>query len=200
MKRLSTVLSMAIIALLIASCGGPKEAQVYPTDETSNTTRIKIEAEECEEQAMDAKEFLRGYGTGTAQDKMFARDIATANARNEIVNQIQVSASNLLTRFNQQHQAEGEEGLSRDEVGKITTAIKSVAEENLKGAKVTCSNTYMVGTSYEVHVCVELTGVDFTEKAYQAAVSSDQKLRIDFEEARFKEDFNKELEEFRKRK
>ena len=192
MKKLIPVF---MLAALLASCGSSKEVVTK-----NNDGRVKIEKEECQEKAEAASEFLRGYGIGTSADQMMARDMATAAARNEIVNQVKVSASNMFTKFNQQHSAANETGgMTREDQGKATQMIRSLAEETLTGARVICSNTYKVGTNYEIHVCVELSNVDFTEKVYNK-LSSDEKLRIDYEAEKFKEDFNKELEEYRKRK
>lgn len=196
MKTIKIVV-LAVITVVMASCGSSKKAvDVYPDKETT-PQRVKIASEECEEEAMAAKDFLRGYGVGTSQDKMFARDQATANARNEIVNQVEVCASNMIERYASQHQTSGEEGLSRDEVGRVKQMARSIAEQTLKGARIICSNTYMTEVEYEVHVCVELTGEDFATTISQK-VTNDDKLMIDYEAEKFKDDFNSELEKYRK--
>ncbi|MDB4334874.1 hypothetical protein OAA06_00800 [bacterium] len=193
------LLTVLVLTIAMASCGGSKKAaEVYPTKETS-PTRVKIEKEECEEEAMKAKEYLRGYGIGNSQDKMFARDIASTNARNEIATQVKSSVANTLKRYNQQHVTAGKNGLTRDETSKIEAAVASITEETLTGTRVICSNTYMVETNYEVHVCIELTGEDFAESIYNT-INDDQKLRIDYDAEKFKEEFNNDLEEYRKRK
>ena len=201
-KSLSLVTTIATFTLifLLASCGSAKKtSSTYPKKEEA-PQRVKVEKEECEEMSYEKSDFLRGYGVGTSADKMFARDMAAASARNEILNQVQVSASNYLTRFNQQHLASGEgPGLTREDIGKAGEDIKSIAEENLKGARIICSNTYMVGQNYEVHVCIELTNEDFLGQVYNE-LSNDKKLHIDFEEHKFKEEMDKEMEEYRKRK
>ncbi len=200
MRNFNLILAAILGIALMTACGGSKKvAQVYPDKETS-PTRVKIEKEECEEETLkNSKGNLRGYGVGTSQDKMFARDQASMNARNEILNQIETTASNMIERYNQQHQASSENGLNRDETGRIKTMVRSLAEETLVGARVICSNTYMIGASYEVHVCIELTGENFVAKLH-SNLTQNQKLMIDYEAEKFKEDFNAELEEYRKRK
>lgn len=191
-------LLLTVVVLGLSSCGSSKKV-ADPNPGVKEPGRVKLEKEECEEMAMDAKEFLRGYGIGVSADKTFARDIASTNARNELVNQVQSSVANTLERYNQQHQVSGKEGLTREEVQRVKGMVKSMAEETLTGARVICSNTYMKGNDYEVHVCIELTGENFVSKVAQK-ISSDEKLKIDFEAERFKDEFNKDLEEYRKRK
>lgn len=186
------ILTVLAIAIYLTGCGSSKKV-------TAPKKRVKVEREECEKKSLEKSEFLRGYGIGTAVDKMFARDIASTNARNSIVNQVQSSVSNMVETYNQQHKVAGTEGINRNEVGKVEATVRSLAEETLKGARIICTNTYMVGNQHEVHVCIELTGEDFAQKMHNK-LTSDEKLMIDYEAEKFKEDFNKALEEYRNRK
>lgn len=187
----------AVIALIATACG--TSSQVANQAGKNAPKKVKIEKEECQKEAEKSTDFLRGYGIGTSADQMMARDIATMAARNEIVNSVQVVASNMIEKYNGQRSLSGKEGLTRDESGKIEQTMRSIAEETLRGARVICSNTYKTGTEFEHHVCVELTNVDYTQKAYNK-LANDEKLMIDYEAAKFKADFKAELEEYRKQK
>ena len=126
--------------------------------------------------------------------------MASLSARNEIVNQLQVSASNMIKKYNMQHNSNAAgDGMTREDKGKVEQAVKSIAEETLNGARVICSNTYMLGDKYEFHVCVELTNVDYTKKMYNK-LANQEKLIIDYSADKFNEEMNKELEAYRKQK
>jgi len=192
MKKI--ILFAMVIAMFTACSSSKKIASLQ------SPKRVKIEKEACQKLAEEKSDFLRGYGIGTSADKMMARDLATAAARNEILNQIQVSASNMIEKYNQQHSTSGKgQGMTREDQGKATQMIRSIAEETLNGVRVIGSDTYKVGTNFEMHVCVELTNVDFTKKVYNK-LSKDEKLMIDYEADKFKKDFEKELEAYRQRK
>ncbi|MDE5422432.1 hypothetical protein L3073_09460 [Ancylomarina sp. DW003] len=187
----------AVIALIATACG--TSSQVANKSSNNAPKRVKIEKEECQKEAEASSDFLRGYGIGTSADQMMARDLAALAARNEIVNSVQVVAANMIEKYNQQHSSATSGEMTREDKGKAEQMIASIAEETLQGARVICSNTYKVGNEYEHHVCVELTNVDFTQKAHNK-LTSDEKLMIDYEAEKFKKDFKEELEAYRKRK
>lgn len=197
MKRLLFLsLNVMLSALILSSCGGSRKAQTV--DPYSDGTMVKVENEECEEEAQKKSEFLRGYGIGTSADKMMARDMAALNARNEILTQAEIVASNVTKRFNQQRSSSNGAGagMSREDQGKVQLYIKNVAEQTLSGARIICSNTYRNGQNYEVHVCVELTGVNFIQESYKQ-LSNDESLRIDYDYDKFKEEAEGDLEDYR---
>lgn len=205
MKKLSALVSIMVIAVVIlTSCGSSKKVKtVNPyKDATANTEkRVKIERDECENESLKNSEFLRGYGIGTSADQMMARDLATASARNEIVNQVEVLASNMVKRFNQQYlgNSGGAKGMTREDQGKAQQLMQSVADESLSGARVICSNTYMLGNNYEVHVCVELTNADYMKKTYNK-LANEEKLLIDYNYEKYSQEMKDELDAYRKRK
>lgn len=207
LKKILGLFMVLSFALFMTSCGSNKKTtEIYPdkSDKTEVIKRVKVEKEECEEMSVEKSDLLRGYGVGTSLDKMFARDISNANARNEIVNQIQVLASNAISRMNQQHlQNNGDKGLVGDEISKIETEVKSAAEELIGGVRVICSNTYMIGQKYEYHICVELTNQDYRSivtKSVEQSLTNDQKLRIDFRAEKVAEMAEEEKEKLRKAK
>ncbi|MFA8301198.1 MAG: hypothetical protein ACEPOV_13610 [Hyphomicrobiales bacterium] len=198
MKKILLVL---ITVSLLTGCGSHKKdtaTGIASTKTPTGKTRVKVERDECELETMNAKELIRGYGVGTSADQMTSRDIASISARNEIVNQVNVVASNMAEKFGQQHMTSGK-GLTREDQGRFKQTIRNIAEESLKGARVICSNTYMVGDNYETHVCIELTNQDFAGKTYNR-LANEEKLLIDYNADKFKEEMNKELERYRKQR
>ncbi|PCH69164.1 MAG: hypothetical protein COC06_08125 [Bacteroidales bacterium] len=193
-------IAFGIIAIMLASCSSSKKvvSRNINTGETK-IVKVKIEKDECQKKSEDNSEFLRGYGIGTSADRMTARDIASLSARNEIVNSVQVCARNFADKYNQQHNSSSSGEMARVDAGKFEQSVGSIAEETLRGARIICSSDYQVGNQYETHVCVELTNVDFTNKVYNK-LTSDEKLRIDFDAEQFRKRFEEELEEYRKRK
>jgi|GEM_PF-1969214 len=193
MKHLIT---LGIVALIIASCAtSEKIASITPEQDG----RVKIEKNDCQKKAEEKAEFLRGYGIGVSADPMMARDMAALAARNEILNSVQVCASNMIDRYNQQHNSSTKGEMTRIDVGRVKQVVRNIAEETLKGAKIISTCDYKQGDKYETHVCVELTNVDFTSKAYNK-LTKDEKLIIDYEAEEFIKDYQKEIEEYRQRK
>lgn len=188
------ILLLTVIALFAVSCSNTKKTT------SVDSQRVKVEKEECEEMSLEESDYLRGYGVGTSADKMFARDMATAAARNAISQAVAYLNSSLYDNFNQQYMAQNKDSkLTRELMGKTQQMINGVTEEMLKGSKVICSNTYMVGTDYEVHACVELTGIDYAEKVREV-IPAQVKEEIDVSREMLKKQKEEALEELRKQK
>jgi HEPN domain-containing protein len=97
MNRVKLVLITAIsiaTAFTISSCGGSKPSAaptgfndvINQSDEFTKMCRTEL------------KEHLCGVGENTSTNSQIARDIATANARNELAAKIQVSIESALKR------------------------------------------------------------------------------------------------------
>ncbi|MBL4561642.1 MAG: hypothetical protein JKX79_11740 [Labilibaculum sp.] len=187
-----------IIVIILSSCRSSKE-MITRDIRTSKTEMVKIEKNDCQKKAEEKSEFLRGYGLGISADRMMARDIASSIARNEILNAVQVCTSNMIERYNQQHSSSDGGEMARIDAGRVKQIVGSVAEETLNGAKIISTCDYKVGDKYETHVCVELTNIDFTKKAYNK-LTRDEKILIDYEAEKFKSDFINGLNEYRERR
>jgi len=83
-----------VLALAFTSCGGskPPPAQTgfkdvsNPSDEYTKMCRTEL------------KDYLCGVGENTSTNSQIARDVATANARNELATKIRVSIESALKR------------------------------------------------------------------------------------------------------
>ena len=201
MKKLKILSVIFVVtALILSSCGSSKKTiDPYADNKAQTPTKEKIKREECEDKAIEKSEFLRGYGIGTSSDNMFAREQSFLAAQNAISNQVDVAVSGMIERYNQQHSSNSSGELSREDQGRVQGTVRALTDNELKGAKAICTNSYMAGTNYEVHVCLELTNADFLGKVYNK-LTNDEKLMIDYESEKFKEDFNEELEKYRQRK
>lgn len=180
---------MAFAATFV-SCGSSQKVV------SSEKGKVKVEKEECEEMAIapDAKN-LRGYGVGVSPDKMFARDIATTSARNEIASAIQSAVSSFLTKFNQQHS----NSIGNDRIGKVSQEVRQLVDQSVSNSVIVCSNTYQLkNNDYEVHVCIEMK-TDLVENVYNK-LKDDDKLKIDFQYEKFKNQFDEELKAYRESK
>ncbi len=199
MKKLQflTVFSFAAL-ILMSSCGGSKKVQTvdpYNDKDANAVTRVKIEKEECQVEAEKDTKLLRGYGIGTSGDQNFGRNMASMNARNEISNAIRVVTTGMIEGYRNQYGV----GLNVDEQGKANQIMNDFTDEVLVGAEIICSNTYMIGDKYEVHVCIELTNEDFIHEMH-SKLTDEEKIMTDFRYEEFKDDYEKRLEAERARR
>lgn len=181
--------------LLLASCGSNKGTQ---------SSRKKLEKDECQTMAETKSEFIRGYGIGTSPDMMLARDIAAMNARNDMASSIEAGVMSFLKRYSNQHtetqvDGNGNPGQMRALTGKEEGEIKQIVDQSIKGSKIICSNSYELKNGLiEVHICIEMNSD--VNKAIYKQLSENKILKIDFDEKRFNEEMQQELDSYRKSK
>lgn len=202
MKRKQNLLLGVLVLSMgfgLVSCGTHKTANMT----ASGQKKIETKENECERKSLESSEYLRGFGVAVSPDKQEARNISFAEARNEILNQLKVCASNVIKRYRKSNESDRVGGLdgamARTHIGKAENMILQVAEETISGARPICVKTYIIGYNYEVNSCVELTNKNYLSDLYKI-MSENEALRIDFEEQRFKKEFKEELEKYRKQK
>ena len=196
MKRIIYVMTSV---LLTFSCGTQQNLSSTQQQliSANSPQRVKVEQEECEKLTYEESDFFRGYGVAKSADKMFARNQASMLARNEIVNAVKTTGSNTIKRMRENYAKINEKGITNDGLGKTVEMIGSIAEEELVGAKIIKSNVYKIGNEYEVHVCVELTKVDMSQKIFNS-LPDEEKILIDYKYDKFNKEFKSDLEEYRK--
>jgi len=83
-----------LLALAFTSCGGSKPPAA-PTGFTDVSNPADDYTKMCR---TELKDYLCGVGENTSTNSQIARDVATANARNELATKIQVSIESALKR------------------------------------------------------------------------------------------------------
>lgn len=184
MKKLLLLLIIAGSAVIFSSCGSSKSA---------TSKKVKIEQNECEVLALEAPE-KRAYGTASSHKLQFAKDQAAVYARMELSRIVAAGVKAGSKVYDQQY----ENQTAIENKGKVEQLGMVIAENELKNSRIVCSNAYEIPDRnlYEAHVCVEMPG-NIADKIAEK-ISEDEKLRIDFDEARFKKEFEAELAKYKK--
>jgi hypothetical protein len=181
MKSTKSMIAMIMamsVALVMTSCGGSKN--------TTSARGDKQEKEECEQMALDASsKTLRASGQGISQKESFAKNLAANNARNELARMLEVLITGAIRAFDEQN------GLTPVDTGDKQEEA-TYYKQFLANTKIICNNTYVKDGSYNVYVCVEMS-TDQTS-AIHKRLSADKKIQIDFDEQKFRQEYEKELE------
>jgi hypothetical protein len=84
---------------------------------------------------------------------------------------------------------------NREEVGeRYESLAREVVDQRLSGTKTICEKQMKTATgNYKTYVAIELSAQDLLS-AYNERLSSDERLRIDYDYEKFKETFEKEME------
>ena len=89
---------------------------------------------------------------------------------------------------------------NREEIGERYEALaREVVDQQLTGVKTICEKMMRVNATgnYKSYVAIELSAQELLA-AYNQRLSSDERLRIDYDYEKFKETFEKEMENMKK--
>ena len=136
------------------------------------------------------KEFFRSNSIGESEDQVTAKKKALANARAELASSIQTMVKAVTDNYvnsremnNKEQVEERFEQLNREVVDQKLTGIRTICEKSMKTEKGT----------YKTYIALELSADDLV-KAYNEKLSTDDRLKVDYDYEKFKETFDKEME------
>jgi len=131
----------ASLALAFTSCGGSK-----PPAASTGFTDVSNPADEYTKMCRtELKDYLCGVGENTSTNSQIARDIATANARNELASKIQVSIESALKRAtNNTFNEQGREGTISSLVQEVSGEFSNIDIYDSKTQHNSAENKYKV--------------------------------------------------------
>ena len=140
------------------------------------------------------KGIIRATAMGESQDQMLAKKKAQANSREQLAATLNVTIKSVVDNYyssraisNAEQAKTRFEGLTRQVVDQQLSGVATICEKFTK----TRQNTY------KCYIAQELNGEEVL-KGIQNRISSDEKLRLDFEYEKFKNEFNKEMDKLSK--
>jgi len=189
MKKLITHSGLILMALFVAfsvtSCKNKKKvSEKKPKGET-------LINEYCSsENYFSGGETFRSTGTGESMDRETAKKKARSNANAELAKTIktvmQIVGDNYVnsSEFN-----------NKEEVTETFNEMsRTIVDQELIGAIKICDKlTQKENGNYVSYVAIELSGIRLAE-SYKEALSSDERIKAEFNYQRFKETFESEME------
>ena len=125
------------------------------------------------EYATDA-EFFRAYASAQSSDATASKKKAMTGARTALENQIKTKA-----------EAAAKSGA---DIAQFNSLIQGVIQQEVVKMKVICENSEQAGGRYKTHIVVEVTKASVLTNIVNSA-KSDEKLKANFEEGKFKQAF-----------
>jgi hypothetical protein len=183
------LLSLTLVVLILASCGGSKKI----TKETASGEIRKEFIIPCADFSENSKDFFRATASAVSPNHQFAKDKATGLARNSLAQKIEVSVESLFDDYANQYDVGNEQDFKE-----VTKAItRQVTDQVLSGLTITCEQNFTLSSGvYEVWVGIEMPMENVGKSIYDN-VSQEQKIRLDYDYEKFKEELQKELEKRR---
>jgi hypothetical protein len=133
---------------------------------------------------------FRANSSGESMDMNVAKQKARSNAEGELARSIQVTVKAVTDNYvnsremnNKEEVEERFESLNRQVVDQTLQGIRIICEKNMKTQEGT----------YKTYLALEL-GADELLKKYNERLSTDDRLKIDYDYEKFKDTFEKEME------
>jgi len=134
-------------------------------------------------------EYFRANQVGESLDQATAKKKAMSNARADLASSVETTIKGVIDNYvnsrelnNVEEVEERFESLTREVINQKLTGVRTICE---KTAKTTDGN-------YKTYVALELAG-DELMNAMNERLSSDDKLKIDYDYEQFKKTFNEEM-------
>jgi hypothetical protein len=182
--------ALAAIVMLPAlqSCKSSQKVAV-PAGETALTMYCS-----GDEYSSDS-EYFRANNTGESPNQNMAKRKAMSNARLDLAQAIETHLKSVTDNYLIEHTS----GQDMEFKQRMETLSREVVNQKLNGIRTICEQfTQTTSGNYKCYVAIELAGEELLN-GMKNRIPEDDKLRIDFQYEKFKEEFNKEMEQFKSR-
>jgi hypothetical protein len=188
-----TFVILASLALVLGGCKSKKDTTtVQAPPANAGEKLIEVYCSGPEFQSND--DVFRANNLGESADQATSKKKALNNAKTDLAGFIQTTLKATFDNYvkdyemnNNPEVLEKYEGLSREVINQQLNGIKVICEKQT----VTQNNTY------KTYIAIELSGEDIV-KSMNERLSGDDKILIDYNYEKYKEIFDKEMEEMKK--
>jgi hypothetical protein len=190
--KLTGVFLLAFMALLVMQGCKSKEKAVAVEDQGETLIEVYCSGDEY----FSDEEYFRANSIGESLDQATSKKKALSNAKADLAGFIETTLKATFDNYlkevelnNTPELEERYEGLSREVVNQKLNGIRTICE------KQTRTND----GKYKTYLAIELAG-DEIASMMNERLSKDAKLKIDYDYEKFKETFNKEMEDLEKKR
>jgi hypothetical protein len=185
-RPLTVLMTALMLSGALTACKKKKELVTDPMP--TGETEIKVMCSGPEFFTND--KVFRQNAVGESLDQMTSKNKALSAARGLLAADINTQIKRVIDSYvnsremnNREEVAERYEGLTREVVDQKLTGTKTICEK-----QVTVNGT----GNYKTYIAIELSAQDLLS-AYNERLSSDERLRVDYDYEKFKETFEAEM-------
>jgi hypothetical protein len=183
---LTAILLVAVFTL--SQCKSKKDVvQAPPPGET------RVEVLCSGPRYFSDKDYFRANSVAESQNQTNSKRMALSNARAELASQLEVTIKSVIDNYvqdvtvgNRSEFTQRYEGLSREVVNQRLTGTRTICEELVRTTE----------GMYKTYIAIELSGEEIMN-AMNQRISNDERLKVDYNYEKFKDTFNKEMEQMR---
>ena len=175
-------------ALTITSC---KSKEKTVTKELESQGEVEI-VEHCSgESYFSDNKYFRANATGESLDRETAKKKARSNAMAELAKSIKATMKIVGDNYVSSTEFNNKEEVTES----FNEMARTVVNEEISGAVKICDKLTQKGDKrYVSYIAIELSGQKIASK-YHETLSKDDKLKADYNYEKFKETFEKEMEQ-----
>lgn len=175
MKKITLFLGVALMMLVMASCGSSKSTSKVCPDCKATT---------------DVFRYLGQHVASSDRQIQQARSQAATKARAELATMVSATVKRVVDNYTSEYIT----GADSDYRERLQDISRTVVSQLLVGTPVTCEEQVASSTPGNTicYACVELTGKSVLD-GIASKVSNDEKLRTDFEYEKFKKVLEEEM-------
>ncbi len=183
MKLFRIVIMLGLVAMFLAGCGGgpPKEVINKP-DSCIPDWYMRPPTD---------PNYLYSASSGDSRDMQLAIDKATADTRQKIAEQLDVTVKGLTKKFIE----EAGEGEQTEIIGMFTRVTKQVVNTRLQGSRVAKQEICPQGSMYKAFVLMELP-VGEAAAGLLKGINNDHKLYDRFRASQAYKELDEEVKKF----
>jgi hypothetical protein len=187
MKKLIN-LTFTVITVAAIVIGGCKSKEKTPTGEKEVVVPCS-----GPDFFTNAKVF-RANSIGESMDQVTSKSKALTNARNELAQAIQTTVKTVTDNYTNSRSMNRKEELEQ----KFESLNREVVNQTLSGIRNICEKLVQTKEgNYKTYIAIELSADDLV-KQYNERLSTDDRLKIDYDYQKFKDTFDKEMEKMGK--
>jgi len=195
MKRFSFIFTMALLTgfgLMLSSCGGSK-GTTSSTPPPADEVLVNTYCDGPEYQTSSTE--LRSQGLGESTDQATSQKIAYSNAKAELAGKISTLVKEVTDNYVNQREMNNDPDVRE----RFESLTRTVVNQELQGVKTICKKvTKTKEGKFKTYLALELVGAELVGYLNEG-ISADDQLKIDYDYEKFKETFEKEMEEFSNR-
>ena len=190
MNTRNFTIALLVIAVTVfgTACGKKKKAV-----ETPKITGEKLITEYCSgDNYMSTKDAFRSTATGESMDRETAKKKSRSNAQAELAKTISSTMKIVGDNYVNSTEFNNKEELTET----FQEMARTVVDQEIRGAVEICEKlTQREDGTYVSYVALELSGQKIAD-AYNSGLTSNEKLKADYNYEKFKETFEKEMSKF----
>ncbi len=189
---LPSIMMMAMIAfLLMPSMQSCKSSQKASSNNGENPISTYCSGLEYQSDG----EYFRANNSAESTSQSMAKKKAMSNARLDLAASIQTKVKSITDNYVQSVAAGGE----IEDVERFESLGREVVVQELNGIRTICEQfTKLDNGRYKCYVAIELAGNEILN-GMKNRIGEDEKLKIDFQYEKYKEEFEKEMDDYENR-